>query len=58
MPHPEQALTKVISQICSLEVEVLLLQNRVELLEHYLNQQSTLQDTLGNIMEELRKQEH
>ncbi len=31
---------------------------RVELLEHFSNQQSILVDTLGEIMEELKKQEH
>ncbi len=33
------------------------LESRVELLEHFSNQQSILVDTLGNIMEELKKQE-
>jgi len=33
------------------------LELRVESLEHYSNQQSILVDTLGSIMEELRKQE-
>ncbi len=31
---------------------------RLESLEHLANQQSILVDTLGDIMEELRKQEH
>jgi len=34
------------------------LEARVESLEHYSNQSSILVDTLGNIMEEMKKQEH
>jgi len=33
------------------------LESKVELLEHSANQQSILVDTLGTIMEELKKQE-
>ncbi len=33
------------------------LELRVESLEHYLNQQSILEDTLGNIIKEIEKQE-
>jgi len=33
------------------------LERRVESLEHFSNQESILVDTLGNIMEELKKQE-
>ncbi len=33
------------------------LSERVEYLEHFSNQQSILVDTLGDIMEELKKQE-
>ncbi len=35
----------------------LALELRVELLEHFSNQQSILVDTLGKIMEELKSQE-
>jgi len=34
------------------------LESRVESLEHFSNQQSILGDMLGDIMEELKKQEH
>ncbi len=37
--------------------EIRLLVSRVELLEAQANQQSILVDTLGDIMEELKKQE-
>ncbi len=51
------SLTSIISQICELEVKLLMVANRVDLLEHSANQQSILVDTLGDIMEELKRQE-
>ncbi len=37
--------------------KILDMESRVESLEHWSNQQSILLDTLGSIMEELKKQE-
>ncbi len=54
-----QSQLDIISQILStVKTSFNLLESRVESLEHYSNQQSILVDTLGNIMEELKKQEH
>ncbi len=51
-------LTSIISQICTMDAHLSDLLERVDSLEHYSNQVSILLDTLGNIMEELKKQEH
>ncbi len=45
-------------QICSMEEALTRLEKRVSSLEHYSNQSSILVDTLGDVMEELKKQEH
>ena len=42
-------------RICMSKIQVM--EQRLESLEHLANQQSILVDTLGNIMEELKKQE-
>jgi len=51
-------LVSIINQIYCMVRSISQLESRVEQLEHFSNQQSILQDTLGDIMEELRKQEH
>jgi len=53
--HPEVAHIAIGLQTCIQEIRLLV--SRVELLEAYSNQQSILVDTLGDIMEELKKQE-
>ncbi len=56
MQHPmdtKEVLTKATSQIFQLEEEVLALSQRLQLVEHYLNQQSTLQETLTSIISEI-----
>jgi len=47
----------IINQIYSMVRNISQLESRVASLEHYSNQQSILVDTLGSIMEELKKQE-
>ncbi len=54
---PNRILTGLTNQISSMVEDIDLLELKVELLEHFSNQQSILVDTLGKIMEELRKQE-
>lgn len=54
---PDPNLTVIISQILSMAEAISLLEKQVVSLEHYSNQESILVDTLGDIMEELRKQE-
>ena len=44
-------------KICQLQEAVSDLSERVESLEHLANQQNILVDTLGDIMEELKKSE-
>ncbi len=51
-------LRECILRICYMERTLDLLEKQVLELEHYSNQSSILVDTLGSIMEELRKQEH
>ncbi len=58
MPHTAGNLVSIINQIYSMVRALSLLESRVESLEHFSNQQSILVDTLGDIMEELKKQEH
>jgi len=48
----------IIHRIYCMEESMHQLEARVLSLEHYSNQQSILVDTLGDIMEELKKQEH
>ncbi len=55
---PDKIPAKSINQIWSMAETLDLLVKRVESLESFSNQQSILVDTLGNIMEELKKQEH
>ena len=50
-------LVSIINQIYCMVRSISQLESRVESLEHFSNQQSLLLDTLGNIMEELKKQE-
>ncbi len=50
-------LVGIINQIYSMVRDFSLLEGRVRSLEHLANQQSILVDTLGDIMEELKKQE-
>jgi len=49
--------TNIISRICSMAEVLTDLSRRVESLEHFINQQTILVDTLNDIMEELKKQE-
>jgi len=51
-------LLNITNRICYMEGTISQLVSRVESLEHLANQQSILVDTLGSIMEELKKQEH
>ena len=51
-------LVDIIRQTLSMVESFNLLVKRVESLEDFSNQQSILVDTLGDIMEELKKQEH
>jgi len=53
--HPEIAHIAIGLQTCIQEIRLLVL--RVESLEAYSNQQSILLDTLGDIMEEMKKLE-
>ncbi len=50
-------LVGIINQIYSMVRDFSLLEGRVSSLEHLANQQSILVDTLGDIMEELKKLE-
>ena len=52
------SLQDTMYQIYCMEESLALLALRVESLEHYSNQSSILVDTLGDVMEELKKQEH
>jgi len=54
---PSHNLIGIINQIYCMVRNLHQLELRVESLEHYSNQQSILVDTLGSIMEELKKQE-
>ncbi len=49
--------TSIINQICILEKAVSDLSARVVSLEHFINQESILRDTLTDIMEESKKLE-
>jgi len=51
------SLAATIHLISSMEEIINRLESRVESLEHYSNQSSILVDTLGDIMEELKKSE-
>ncbi len=53
----KQSPQDITNQICYMASRLDLLESRVESLEHFSNQQSILVDTLGNIMEELKKLE-
>ncbi len=53
MPHPR----RIDIGAQTFTERILHLEQRVESLEHFSNQQSILVDTLGKIMEELKKQE-
>jgi len=53
-----EGLSGIISQICYMAERINRLDVQVESLEHLANQQSILVDTLGDIMEALKKQEH
>ncbi len=55
--HRAQNLVGIINQIYSMVRDFSLLESRVDSVEHCLNQQSILLDTLGDIMEELKKLE-
>ncbi len=48
----------IIRRISSMEESLHQLEKQVLSLEYYSNQSSILVDTLGNIMEELRRNEH
>ncbi len=52
------SLQGIIRQILSMENAIDRLVVQVESLEHFSNQQNILVDTLGDIMEELKKSEH
>jgi len=54
---PGTNLVSIINQIYSMVRDLSQLESRVESLESFSNQQSILVDTLGDIMEELKKQE-
>ena len=55
---PEAVQQNIINQIYCMVENFSQLEKRVESLEHYSNQSSILVDTLGDIMEELKKPEH
>jgi len=55
---PKEVPQSITHRIYCMAETIRLLESRVESLEHYSNQQSILVDTLGDIMEELKKQEH
>ena len=52
-----QNLVSIINRILCMEEIINQLESRVESLEHFSNQSSILVDTLGEIMEELKKPE-
>jgi len=52
-----QPISRIERTVLTYTAKILAMEQRLESLEHFNNQQSILVDTLGNIMEELKKQE-
>ncbi len=58
MPPEIDRIERMYQTLAMVRTSLDQLELRVEQLEHYSNQQSILVDTLGDIMEELKRQEH